>query len=71
MRLDKQTPKKPLGAEETDGWKMLEKKVLACLCGWCLSLVPSAISSLCGSLARKVPPQHPSEGRDGVGVSSS
>lgn len=35
MRLDKQTPKKkkPLGAEETDGWKMLEKKLLACLCG--------------------------------------
>lgn len=32
---------------------------------------PSAISSLCGSLARKVPPPHPSEGRDGVGVSSS
>ncbi|XP_055553052.1 cell adhesion molecule 3 isoform X1 [Falco cherrug] len=39
MQRDKQTLKKPLGAEETDGWKMLEKKLLACLHSCCLILV--------------------------------
>lgn len=33
-------PQKALGAGETDGWKMLERKLLACLCGQCLTLVP-------------------------------
>lgn len=65
---NKQTPKKPLGAEEMESWKMLEKKLLACPCGQCLTLVP--LSSQHGALARRAPPQLPSQGGDGVAVSS-
>lgn len=39
-RQDKWTPKKLSGAEEMDGWKMLEKKMLACLRCHCLTLMP-------------------------------
>lgn len=39
-QLDKQTPKKPLGAEDTNSWEMLGKKLLLCLRGWCLILEP-------------------------------
>lgn len=38
-QLDKRTPKKPLGAEDTNSWEMLRKKLL-CLRGWCLILEP-------------------------------
>lgn len=39
-QLDKRTPKKPLGAEDTNSWEMLRKKLLLCLCGWYLILEP-------------------------------